>query len=75
MDAFCCKKYQKPEKIIDFSNQTREIEGRVDGARISTLNETDNLLSYYYPDAKTLYELFLKGKEVSSKSFVLLSFK
>ncbi len=41
-------------------------KGRTDGARISNLNETDKLFTYYYEDGKTLYELFLKGKQLSS---------
>ena len=43
------------------------IKGRTDGARISTLNKTDKLFNFYYEDAKTLYEVFLKGGKLSSK--------
>jgi long-chain acyl-CoA synthetase len=45
--------------------QTREVQGRTDGARISTLNKTDKLFSYYYEDAMTLHELFIKARKLS----------
>lgn len=57
---------QKKPDIIEFNNQTREVAGRTDGARISVLNKTDKLFSYYYEDAKTLYEVFLKAKKLSN---------
>lgn len=41
-------------------------KGRTDGARVNVLNPTDKLLSFYYEDAKTLYEVFKKGKQLSS---------
>lgn len=56
----------KPLSIIDYKCQTREVAGRTDGARISTLNKTDKLFSYYYEDAKTLYEFFLKARKLSN---------
>jgi len=56
----------KFNSITDYKNQTREVAGRTDGARISCLNETDKLFTNYYEDGKTLYEIFLKGKELSN---------
>lgn len=56
----------KPLSIIDYKNQTREVAGRTDGARISTMNKTDKLYSYYYEDAQTLYELTLKARKLSN---------
>lgn len=55
----------KPD-FIDRKSQTREVEGRTDGARITNLNKTDKLVSYYYEDAKTLYELAIKAKKLSN---------
>lgn len=52
--------------MIDFKSQTREVEGRTDGARISNMNKTDKLFSYYYEDATTLYDLFLKARKLSN---------
>lgn len=43
-----------------------EIKGSTQGERISTMNKTDKLFSYYYEDATTLYGLFLKGRQLSS---------
>jgi len=57
---------QKNLKICDLNNQTREVAGRTDGARISVLNKTDKLFSYYYEDAKTLHEIFLKATKLSN---------
>jgi len=51
--------------VIDYKNQTREVPGS-NGARISCLNKTDKLFSYYYEDATTLYELFLKAQKLSN---------
>ncbi len=65
--ASCCKGQEnRTDKIIDFKNQTRLVGSRIDGARISSMNPTDQTLTYHYPDAQTLYEIFLKGKEISS---------
>lgn len=33
---------------------------------INSLNKTDKLNSFYYEDAKTMYELFLRGQKKSS---------
>lgn len=37
------------------------------GARRSALLKDDTLMSYYYEDAKTLYEVFMRGVRVSGK--------
>lgn len=37
------------------------------GARRSALLTDNNLLSYYFEDAKTLYEVFQRGLHVSGK--------
>lgn len=60
----------QPVRLIDYKNQTREIEGRSDGARMNVLNPDGKLLSYYYEDAKTLYEVFKKGQQLSSKNSI-----
>lgn len=36
-----------------------------DGARKSALQEDDNLMSYFHDDARTLYEVFQRGLQVS----------
>ncbi|CAB1312193.1 unnamed protein product, partial [Coregonus sp. 'balchen'] len=36
-----------------------------DGARKSALQEDDNLMSYFYDDARTMYEVFQRGLQVS----------
>jgi len=56
----------QPVRLIDYKKQTCEIPGRTDGARVNVLNPTDKLLSFYYEDAKTLYEVFKKGKQLSN---------
>ncbi|CAF0748103.1 unnamed protein product [Brachionus calyciflorus] len=58
----------KPKRIngFDYENQTKEVQGRTDGARICTLNESEKLVSYYYEDGKTLYDLFKKGEKLSN---------
>jgi hypothetical protein len=38
-----------------------------DGARISNVNKSNKLISHYFDEAKTLYELFLRALKVSSK--------
>lgn len=55
-----------PLRLVDYKEQTRLCANRTDGARISTLNKTDKLFNYFYEDTKTLYEVFLKGKELSN---------
>lgn len=40
----------------------------MDGARINVLNKSDELVSYFYPNVRTLHDLFVKGQELSSES-------
>ncbi len=37
-------------------------------ARRSILQDSDTYMTYYYKDAQTMYEFFLRGLRVSSKS-------
>jgi long-chain acyl-CoA synthetase len=59
------KGHKREPALIDFKNQTREIPG-TNGARISTMSETDEPLRFFYDDAKTLYELFRKAEKLSN---------
>ncbi|KAH0623748.1 hypothetical protein JD844_006845 [Phrynosoma platyrhinos] len=55
----------KPKPVappVDLNKQSIGIEG---GARRSALVPEGKLLSYYYEDAKTLYETFRRGRYVS----------
>uniref|UniRef100_A0A8D0C273 Long-chain-fatty-acid--CoA ligase n=1 Tax=Salvator merianae TaxID=96440 RepID=A0A8D0C273_SALMN len=55
----------KPKPVlppVDLNKQSVGIEG---GARRSALMHDDKLISYYYEDAKTLYECFRRGRYVS----------
>ncbi|NXJ97095.1 ACSL5 ligase, partial [Corythaixoides concolor] len=47
---------------VDLNKQSIGIEG---GARRVALLKDNNLLSYYFEDAKTLYEVFQRGLDVS----------
>ncbi|NXB15528.1 ACSL5 ligase, partial [Rhagologus leucostigma] len=47
---------------VDLNKQSIGIEG---GARRSALLTDNNLLSYYFEDAKTLYEVFQRGVHIS----------
>lgn len=47
---------------IDLNKQTIGTQG---GARRCALSKDDKLMSYYYEDAKTLYEIFQRGRRVS----------
>ncbi|KAM9832652.1 long-chain-fatty-acid--CoA ligase 5 [Neosynchiropus ocellatus] len=46
----------------DLNCQTKGIKG---GARKAALMENNDLMSYYYHDAKTIYEVFQRGLKVS----------
>lgn len=55
----------KPKPVhppIDLNKQSFGTQG---GARRSALLKDDTLMSYYYEDAKTLYEVFMRGVRVS----------
>ncbi|XP_068112669.1 long-chain-fatty-acid--CoA ligase 5 [Hyperolius riggenbachi] len=55
----------KPKSVyppIDLNKQSIGTEG---GARRSALLKDDTLMSYYYEDAQTLYEVFMRGVRVS----------
>jgi long-chain acyl-CoA synthetase len=54
------------KKLIDFDNQTRLIEGETEEIRVNTMHSTDKVLSYIWEDAKTCYDLFLKGAKISN---------
>ncbi|XP_019591692.1 long-chain-fatty-acid--CoA ligase 1 isoform X5 [Rhinolophus sinicus] len=49
----------------DLSMQSVEVAGS-DGARRSTLLDSDEPLAYFYDDVKTLYEGFQRGRHVSN---------
>lgn len=48
--------------VFDFVFQGSEY------ARRSILQDSDTYMTYYYKDAQTMYEFFLRGLRVSSKS-------
>ncbi|NXH55944.1 ACSL5 ligase, partial [Rhabdornis inornatus] len=50
---------------VDLNKQSIGIEG---GARRGALLPDNNLLSYYFEDAKTLYEVFQRGVSISGNS-------
>ncbi|OWK56993.1 long-chain-fatty-acid--CoA ligase 5 [Lonchura striata] len=50
---------------VDLNKQSIGIEG---GARRAALLTDNNLLSYYFEDAKTLYEVFQRGVSISGNS-------
>ncbi|XP_005996309.1 long-chain-fatty-acid--CoA ligase 5 [Latimeria chalumnae] len=47
---------------VDLNNQS---VGLKEGARRSALLKSDKLISYYYDDARTLYEIFQRGLHIS----------
>ncbi|KAL0984444.1 hypothetical protein UPYG_G00141630, partial [Umbra pygmaea] len=55
----------RPKPPILHADLNCQTVGVKDGARKSTLQEDDNLVSYYYEDARTLYEVFQRGLQVS----------
>ncbi|XP_036120423.1 long-chain-fatty-acid--CoA ligase 5 isoform X1 [Molossus molossus] len=48
--------------VVDLNNQSVGIEG---GARKNARQKDNDLLSYYFSDAKTMYEVFKRGLAVS----------
>uniref|UniRef100_A0AAX7STJ5 Long-chain-fatty-acid--CoA ligase n=1 Tax=Astatotilapia calliptera TaxID=8154 RepID=A0AAX7STJ5_ASTCA len=57
-------------QVCDLQMQSVEVQGG-DLARRSVLLTTDSPLTHIYDDATTLYEFFLRGARVSSKSPVI----
>ncbi|KAG9473334.1 hypothetical protein GDO78_018281 [Eleutherodactylus coqui] len=55
----------KPKAVHPPIDLKRQSIGTQGGARRSALLKDDTLLSYYYEDAKTLYEVFMRGLRVS----------
>uniref|UniRef100_A0A7N6AUX4 Long-chain-fatty-acid--CoA ligase n=1 Tax=Anabas testudineus TaxID=64144 RepID=A0A7N6AUX4_ANATE len=53
--------------VCDLRMQSIEIPGG-DFARRSVLQNGDSYLTYFYDDARTMYEFFLRGMRVSSES-------
>ncbi|KGL72542.1 Long-chain-fatty-acid--CoA ligase 6, partial [Tinamus guttatus] len=60
---FACrpKAVQPP---CDLARQSAEVEGS-DGARRSVIGDNDQLLTHYYDDARTMYEVFRRGFNIS----------
>ncbi|NWY01874.1 ACSL6 ligase, partial [Nothoprocta ornata] len=48
----------------DLSRQSAELEGS-GGARRSVIGDSDQLLTHYYDDARTMYEVFRRGFNIS----------
>ncbi|KAM4703615.1 long-chain-fatty-acid--CoA ligase 5 [Rhinophrynus dorsalis] len=55
----------KPKPVYPPIDLNRQSIGTQGGARRCALLKDDQLMSYYYEDAKTLYEVFLRGVRVS----------
>ncbi|XP_053548716.1 long-chain-fatty-acid--CoA ligase 5 [Bombina bombina] len=55
----------KPKPVYPPINLNKQSIGTQGGARRCALLKDDNLMSYYYEDAKTLYEVFMRGLRVS----------
>ncbi|XP_012989181.2 long-chain-fatty-acid--CoA ligase 5 isoform X2 [Esox lucius] len=55
----------RPKPLTIHADLNCQTVGVKDGARKSVLQEDDNLVSYYNDDARTLYEVFQRGLQVS----------
>ncbi|XP_040293319.1 long-chain-fatty-acid--CoA ligase 5 [Bufo bufo] len=55
----------KPKPVHPPIDLNRQSIGTQGGARRSMLLKDDTFMSYYYEDAKTLYEVFMRGLRVS----------
>uniref|UniRef100_A0A8B9G7C4 Long-chain-fatty-acid--CoA ligase n=1 Tax=Amazona collaria TaxID=241587 RepID=A0A8B9G7C4_9PSIT len=53
----------------DLRMQSEEVEG-LDGARRSVIGDSPQLLTHYYDDARTMYEVFRRGFSISGESTV-----
>ncbi|XP_042737583.1 long-chain-fatty-acid--CoA ligase 6 isoform X1 [Lagopus leucura] len=51
----------------DLRLQSEEVEG-LDGARRSVIGDSPQLLTHYYDDARTMYEVFRRGFSISENS-------
>ncbi|XP_068129599.1 long-chain-fatty-acid--CoA ligase 1 [Hyperolius riggenbachi] len=49
----------------DLGMQSVEVKGD-EGARRSTLLDSDEIVTYYYDDVRTIYEVFQRGKRISN---------
>ncbi|XP_063776799.1 long-chain-fatty-acid--CoA ligase 1 isoform X1 [Pseudophryne corroboree] len=50
----------------DLAMQSVEVKGH-EGARRSTLMDSDEVLTYYYDDVQTVYDIFQRGNRISKK--------
>lgn len=55
----------RPKPVTPPVDLNRQTVGTQGGARKSALMQNDNLMSYYYEDARTLYEVFQRGLHAS----------
>ncbi|MBN3281942.1 ACSL5 ligase, partial [Polyodon spathula] len=60
-----CWLITRPKPIIPPVDLNKQTVGTKDGARRSALLRNDTLMSYYYDDARTLYDGFQRGLQVS----------
>uniref|UniRef100_H3C276 Long-chain-fatty-acid--CoA ligase n=1 Tax=Tetraodon nigroviridis TaxID=99883 RepID=H3C276_TETNG len=58
-------RHRAVKQRVDFSRQSVELPGG-EGIRRSVLVENDQLITHYYDDARTFYELFLRGLRESN---------
>ncbi|KAG8551300.1 hypothetical protein GDO81_004056 [Engystomops pustulosus] len=65
----------KPKPVHPPINLKKQSIGTQGGARRSVLLKDETLMSYYYEDAKTLYEVFMRGLRVSGNGDCLGSRK
>uniref|UniRef100_A0A8C2UHC7 Long-chain-fatty-acid--CoA ligase n=1 Tax=Coturnix japonica TaxID=93934 RepID=A0A8C2UHC7_COTJA len=54
----------------DLRMQSEEVEG-LDGARRSVIGDSPQLLTHYYDDARTMYEVFRRGFSISGENVVM----
>jgi hypothetical protein len=59
-----------PKKTIpeyNFKKQTRNVKFKDDKAKINGLAPSETLLTYYFDNVTTMYQLYLHGERVSRK--------